>query len=70
MPPTQQPASGQLPTGDRGPNINALQVVMIMTASGAVVLRFVARKLSAAGLWWDDWMILAALVCSSTRSDM
>lgn len=53
---------GPLPKGDRGPEINAVQVLMIIMATSAVVLRFIARRMSAAGLWWDDWVILAALV--------
>lgn len=53
---------GPLPTGDRGPAINAVQVLMIVLATSSVVLRFIARRMTAAGLWWDDWVILAALV--------
>lgn len=51
-----------LPGGDRGPTIVAVQIVMIVTATLAVALRFIARRISGAGFWWDDWMILAALV--------
>ncbi|CAK3739231.1 integral membrane [Lecanosticta acicola] len=64
MPPMQPPSSRPLPTGDRGPIVNALQIIMILTASSAVLLRFVARHFSSAGLWWDDWLILAALILS------
>lgn len=27
-----------------------------------VALRFLARRVSKAGLWWDDWLIVPALV--------
>lgn len=29
----------------------------------AVGLRVVCRKMSGAGMGWDDWLIIAALVC-------
>ncbi|MCJ1432056.1 hypothetical protein MMC27_001412 [Xylographa pallens] len=44
------------------PKIIAVSVVLIILSTAAVVLRFVARMLSKAGLWWDDWVIVAALV--------
>ena len=31
----------------------------------AVLLRFIGRKLSGAGWWYDDWVCLTALVCYS-----
>ena len=46
----------------QGPRIIATCATLIVLSSVAVVLRFVARQLSRAGLWWDDWTILAALV--------
>ena len=45
-----------------GPMMLIGQIIMIILAISSVALRFLARKLSGAGLWWDDWMILAALV--------
>lgn len=42
--------------------ILAVSVVLIVVSTLSVILRFVARALSKAGLWWDDWCILAALV--------
>ena len=50
------------PSDDRGPSIQAIQILMIIFATSAVALRFAARRVSSFGLWWDDWMILAALV--------
>ena len=31
-------------------------------STGALMLRFLSRKLSDAGFWWDDWLALAAWV--------
>lgn len=53
----------QLRQGSRGPALVGVQVVMMCLALISVTLRFVARRMSAAGFWWDDWTILAALVC-------
>ena len=50
------------PNDDRGPSIEAIQILMIILATSAVALRFIARRASNFGLWWDDWIILAALV--------
>ncbi|MCJ1286890.1 hypothetical protein MMC26_006236 [Xylographa opegraphella] len=44
------------------PKIIAVSVVLIVLSTAAVVLRFISRMLSKAGLWWDDWVIVAALV--------
>ena len=35
---------------------------LIIIATSALSLRFVSRKLSDAGFWWDDWLALAAWV--------
>ena len=40
---------------------------MIVLPTIAVTLRFVSRKLSGAGLWYDDWLALAALVSLRVR---
>ena len=42
-----------------------IQGPMIATCALAItacVLRFVARRMSKAGLWYDDWLIVPALV--------
>lgn len=50
-------------TGDeRWQSFLAVQIVMIVLATAAVVLRFTARRIGPRELWWDDWVILAALV--------
>lgn len=35
---------------------------MIALSAIAVALRLVSRRLSKVRLWWDDWLILIALV--------
>ena len=46
------------------PRITAASIIFIVISTVTVALRFLARRLSGAGLWWDDWMILAALIFS------
>lgn len=36
----------------------------IIPATIVVVLRFVARYVSRAGFWWDDYSIVISLVCT------
>ena len=36
----------------------------LIPATIVVVLRFVARYVSRAGLWWDDYTIVISLVCT------
>ena len=55
---------------DRGPALRAFIIVMVVFSCISVILRFWSRLLhptdGLAGfqqqLWWDDWMVLAALV--------
>ena len=50
---------------DRGPQLEAITYAMLVLATVAVALRFWARYVALkAGLWWDDWFSLAALVRS------
>lgn len=44
------------------PNIYAACIVVTIAATIAVALRLLCRRLAQAYLWWDDWMIIAALV--------
>ena len=46
----------------QAPRIIATSVTLIVISAVAVALRFIARHLSEAGLWWDDWTILGAMV--------
>ena len=49
------------PDDDRGYIVKNLCVFMITSSVVVVCLRFASRKLSNAGYWWDDWLILMAL---------
>jgi hypothetical protein len=42
--------------------IYGVTVTLVVAATLAVALRLVARRLSAAKYWWDDWMLVLALV--------
>ena len=44
------------------PRIVAASVVLIAISAISVALRFLSRMVSKAGLWWDDWTMLAAMV--------
>ena len=47
---------------DKGPILLAATVVVYALAGVAVFLRFLSRRLSRVGYWWDDWLALVALV--------
>lgn len=49
-------------TDDGGTATIAVGGVVIALALIFVVLRFYIRIISKAGLWWDDWLIAAAVV--------
>jgi hypothetical protein len=46
----------------QGPKVDAIAIICFSLALVAVILRFLARVLTKASLWWDDWTVLAALV--------
>lgn len=48
---------------NRGPAIDAVQLSMVVSTTIAVALRFIGRRVAHVGFWWDDWALLAALVC-------
>lgn len=48
------------------PDIYAALAVCHTLACAAVAMRLYARRLKAQPLWWDDWLILVALVSLST----
>ena len=50
-------------TDGQGSNVLAVAAVMISVSTIAVGLRVWSRLIgSEPGLWWDDWLSLAALV--------
>lgn len=61
--------SESLITDDRGSQVVGVSIAMIILSTHAVAFRLWSRKTSKAGLWWDDWTILIALVSSSLTDD-
>ena len=56
----------------RAPELIATIAVLLGIATVAVALRLYARKISAAKIGWDDYLIIVALVrhlCSIVRED-
>ncbi|PVH91870.1 hypothetical protein DM02DRAFT_544937 [Periconia macrospinosa] len=49
-------------TAYRNRTITAVSICFPL-ATLAVVLRFIARKIARAGIWYDDWLAFAGLVC-------
>ncbi|KAL8955727.1 MAG: hypothetical protein Q9193_006528, partial [Seirophora villosa] len=47
---------------DRGPEFVAAVTVLLVLATVAVVLRFLARSVGRSRYGWDDWLMLCALV--------
>ena len=53
---------------DEGLNVRQVLLISVSAvclglSTVVVVLRFVVRQISAARLWWDDWIAMLALVC-------
>ena len=46
----------------KAPLILGTSTCLMVVSVVAVALRFLSRKLSGAGFWWDDWMCMIALV--------
>ena len=44
------------------PNVYAACIIVTIAATIALALRILCRRLAKAQLWWDDWIIIAALV--------
>ena len=51
------------------PRIIAVSIVLIVITAVIVTLRFISRWVSKAGMWWDDWTILAAMVWPKVPAD-
>ena len=47
---------------NQGPKVDVIAITAFTLAAVAVVFRFLARILTKASLWWDDWAVLTALV--------
>ena len=62
------PAPEPAEVGYHGSGITAAVLVVVILASIAVALRFVARYIQRIGYGADDVLILLALVCISTFS--
>ena len=43
-------------------------IVSVVAATLAIIGRLIARKISGAHLWWDDYTIIVSGVCSSTKT--
>ena len=37
-------------------------IISVLCATAAVISRLLAKRMSSARLWWDDWIIVASLV--------
>lgn len=46
----------------RAPVLYGGTISLQILSTFVVALRFIARRVSKAGLWWDDWVIVPALV--------
>jgi hypothetical protein len=57
------------PTKDISWHILVGTIVTIVPATLCVILRFISRHVSCAGLWWDDYTIAAALVSCTMPSN-
>ncbi|KAI4240744.1 MAG: hypothetical protein L6R40_004989 [Gallowayella cf. fulva] len=47
------------------PRILGVNIATMCLAVFAVALRFAARRLTHAALWWDDWLMLPAIIFSA-----
>lgn len=56
-------SSYMAPTLDQGWKIYVGTLTTIVPATLAVGARFLARWIGGIHYWWDDWMVLIALVC-------
>lgn len=54
------------PQEDQAPAVNAVSAIFTALSILAVILRIIARRVSHLALWWDDWLLVLALVSSRT----
>ena len=50
------------------PRILGVNIATFILAVIAISLRFIARRLTRLPYWWDDWLMLPAIVCWSECS--
>lgn len=51
---------------DRGPTLVYSMIALIVLADISVILRFVSRKIARCGYWYDDYMVVLAMVGDPT----
>ena len=44
------------------PRILGVNIATFTLAIIAIILRFVSRRISRAPFWWDDWLMIPAIV--------
>ena len=47
---------------NHGTRVLIAAIIVYSLATISTFLRFLSRKISNNGIWWDDWLALAALV--------
>ena len=50
------------------PRLLGVNIATFCLAVIAIMLRFTARRLTHAAFWWDDWLMLPAIVSDSLFS--
>ncbi|KAK0610890.1 hypothetical protein B0T14DRAFT_570819 [Immersiella caudata] len=55
---------------DYGPRLNALMWLMVSVAALFLFTRLYLKKCQMRGLWWDDYILLAAWVCQTVQSGL
>ncbi|KAI9654717.1 MAG: hypothetical protein M1831_005304 [Alyxoria varia] len=53
---------GDVNNQNRDAELYGSSITLLVLATVAVIVRFIARRISHNDLWWDDWTILAAFV--------
>ena len=56
------PSPGLDLNANRNPRVVGVAAFLFVITFIIVTLRFVGRYLSKAGIWWDDWLCLAAML--------
>lgn len=51
------------------PRILGVNIATFCLAVIAITLRFTARRLTHAAFWWDDWLMIPAIVRRATSAD-